>query len=95
MGIPGLGFIKDKIKNKVIKEVSKEAEKEVVRIVPRSYRTTGHGIGLILVAIANVIRILLDDDPSTVVDWGLSVAMFQQGMGLISARDEKAHKEKE
>ena len=93
MWMPGVGFIKNKIKNKVIREVSKGAEKEIIKIVPRSYRTTGHGIGLILGAIANVVRILLDDDPATVVDWGLSIAMFQQGMGLISARDQKAHKE--
>ena len=88
MWVPGRGLIKKIIGKKIAKELEKEVGK-----MPKSWRTTGYGLSMILAALANVARILLDDDPSTVVDWGLSIAAFQAGLGFISSRDQKAHDE--
>lgn len=52
-----------------------------------SWKTTGAGIGAILVAIGSAISALTDNDPGTTIDIGALSAAIVAGIGLIFARD--------
>ena len=84
MWIPGF------VKNKIGHAVAEEAEKKVSKW---SYRTTAWGVAVILLAAGQAATALLDGDPETVPDLKVLGAEFAFGMGLIQARDQKAHKE--
>lgn len=53
----------------------------------KSWKTTGAGIGAILVAIGSALSATFDADPLTVADWGAVIAAVIAGVGLIAARD--------
>lgn len=50
----------------------------------KNWKTTGAGIGAILVAIGTVIAALAQGTP---VDWSTAIAAVMAGIGLIAARD--------
>lgn len=52
-----------------------------------SWKTTGAGLGAVLIAIGSAISALTDNDPATIVDWGSLSAALIAGIGLIFARD--------
>lgn len=52
-----------------------------------SWKTTGAGLGAVLIAIGSALAALTDNDPATVVDWGSLSAAIVAGIGLIFARD--------
>lgn len=62
-----------------------------IKSMPKSYRTSLHGAGLILLGVANLLIALFDDDGATKVDFGASIALMTAGSGLLFARDQKAH----
>lgn len=53
----------------------------------KSWKTTGAGIGAILVAVGSALSATFDADPLTVADWGAVIAAIIAGIGLIAARD--------
>ena len=53
----------------------------------KSWKTTGAGIGAILVAVGSALSATFDSDPLTVADWGAVIAAVIAGIGLIAARD--------
>ena len=79
-------------KNFLAKKIAKELEREVGKM-PKSWRTTVYGVILILQALATAGAALLDGDPSTVANWNQLSASVLAGFALISARDQRAHKE--
>lgn len=52
-----------------------------------SWKTTGAGLGAILVAVGSVLAALTDNNPTTVPDWGALMAAIMAGAGLLFARD--------
>jgi hypothetical protein len=52
-----------------------------------SWKTTGAGIGAILIAVGSAIAALTDNDPATTIDIGALSAALVAGLGLIFARD--------
>jgi len=52
-----------------------------------SWKTTGTGIGAILIAVGSAITALTDNDPATTIDIGALSAALVAGLGLIFARD--------
>ena len=52
-----------------------------------SWKTTGAGVGAILIALGSALTALTDNDPATVVDWGSLSAALVAGLGLLCARD--------
>lgn len=52
-----------------------------------SWKTTGAGIGAILIAIGSAIAAVTDSDPATTIDIGAMSAALVAGLGLIFARD--------
>lgn len=58
---------------------------------PKSWRTTALGITTILMAISGVVQAIADNDPGTNPDMTVAVAAVLSGIGLIFARDQKAH----
>jgi len=53
----------------------------------KSWKTTGLGIATILAAIAASAKALLDNDPTTMVNYEVLLAAITAGIGLILARD--------
>ena len=53
----------------------------------KSWKTTGAGIGAIMVAVGSALTATFDSDPLTVADWGAVIASIIAGIGLIAARD--------
>lgn len=58
-----------------------------------SWRTTVAGIAAIVTAVASAIAALLDNDPTTVPEWGAVAAAVMAGVGLLNARDNKVSSE--
>jgi len=58
-----------------------------------SWKTTTTGILAIVVAISAAVKCTIDNDPSTVADWGSVAAAVMAGIGLIFARDNKTTSE--
>lgn len=52
-----------------------------------SWKTTGAGIGAILVAIGAAVTAITDGNPLTVPDWASVIAAVIAGVGLIFAKD--------
>lgn len=52
-------------------------------------KTTLAGIGSILAAVGFAMKALFDNDPTTNVDFGATIAAVTAGIGLIAARDAK------
>lgn len=52
-----------------------------------NWQTTVLGLAAILTAIGNAITAQLDDDPNTIPDWGMVLALLFAGLGLWRARD--------
>lgn len=50
-------------------------------------KTTLAGLGTILAAIGFALKALFDNDPTTNVDMGATVAAITAGVGLIAAKD--------
>ena len=61
-------------------------EKEVNKM-KGSWKTTMTGICTILVAVGTALKVLLDGDASTSVNFEATIAAITVGIGLISARD--------
>jgi len=60
----------------------------------KSWQTTVAGISAILVAAGAAVQLLLDGDPLTNPDWGVTVAAVMVGVGMIFARtDSQSAKE--
>lgn len=58
-----------------------------------SWRTTVAGIAAIVTAVASAIAALLDNDPTTVPEWGAVAAAVMAGVGLLNARDNNVSSE--
>ena len=58
-----------------------------------SWRTTVAGIAAIVTAVASAIAALLDNDPTTVPEWGAVAAAVMAGVGLLNARDNQVSSE--
>lgn len=58
-----------------------------------SWRTTGTGIGAIVVAVGTALQLSFDDNPRTVPDWNLVAMLIFVGMGQIFSRDNKVSSE--
>jgi hypothetical protein len=52
-------------------------------------KTTMAGIGSILAAIGFALKAIFDNDPTTNVDIGATIAAVTAGVGLIAAKDAK------
>ena len=52
-------------------------------------KTTLAGIGSILAAIGFALKAIFDNDPTTNVDIGATIAAITAGVGLIAAKDAK------
>ena len=52
-------------------------------------KTTLAGIGSILAAVGFALKALFDNDPTTNVDIGATIAAITAGVGLIAAKDAK------
>jgi hypothetical protein len=52
-----------------------------------SWKTAAAGIMAFVVALGTAAKAMLDDDPSTVADWNITVATLFTMIGLITARD--------
>lgn len=55
-------------------------------------KTTLAGIGSILAAVGFALKALFDNDPTTNVDFGATIAAVTAGIGLIAAKDAKPAK---
>lgn len=53
----------------------------------KSWRTAWAGIAAILTVVANAVKALTDNDPTTNVDVATTIAAIAAGIGLITARD--------
>jgi anti-sigma-K factor RskA len=53
----------------------------------KSWKTTLAGIAAIVAAVATAVSAQLDNDPGTVPDWTMVIAMITAGVGLVLARD--------
>lgn len=53
----------------------------------KNWKTTILGVTTILGAVLNVVRCLIDGDPSTNADWASTAAAITAGWGLIHAAD--------
>lgn len=72
--------------------IEKEAKKMLEK-TPKSWRTTLAGVGALLVVIGDAVRAVFDGDPATNVNWAVTVPAIITGLGLLFARDQKAHEE--
>jgi len=52
-----------------------------------NWKTTTTGIIAIVVAVCSAVKALIDNDPSTVMDVGTTIAAITAGVGLILAKD--------
>lgn len=52
-------------------------------------KTTLAGLGTILAAIGFALKAIFDNDPTTNVDIGATIAAITAGVGLIAAKDAK------
>lgn len=52
-------------------------------------KTTLAGIGSILAAVGFALKAIFDNDPTTNVDIGATIAAITAGLGLIAAKDAK------
>lgn len=82
----------DKVKEKLILWVAEgwlknKLEKLVEANKMKSWKTTGLGVAMILGSVAFAATALLDNDPTTVVDFKILYASIMAGFGLIAARD--------
>lgn len=55
-------------------------------------KTTLAGIGSILAAVGFALKAIFDNDPTTNVDIGATIAAITAGVGLIAAKDAKPAK---
>ncbi len=53
----------------------------------KSWKTTLAGVAAILTAVGSALTAIIDNDPTTVMDVGATVAAIMAGIGLILARD--------
>ena len=53
----------------------------------RSWKTTLAGLSAIIVAVLSAINLLIDGNPSTNPDWGVTVSAVIAGIGLIFGKD--------
>ena len=53
----------------------------------KSWKTTLAGIAAIVAAIATAVTAQSDNDPATLPDWTMVIAMITAGVGLVLARD--------
>lgn len=58
-----------------------------------SWKTTVLGVIAVLTAVLTCAKALLDNDPTTIPDWGALAAAVSAGVGLIFARDNKVTSE--
>lgn len=90
------GFIKSWLLRRALKKAGRQLEIQFSEGGSMaSYRTTIFGVLCILGAVIAAGKALLDGDPSTVADWGAVWAGVLAGIGLIKARDQKAHEKGE
>jgi len=52
-------------------------------------KTTLAGIGSILAAVGFALKAIFDNDPTTNIDLGATIAAITAGIGLIAAKDAK------
>ena len=52
-----------------------------------NWKTTTTGVITIVVAVCAAVKALIDNDPSTVMDVGTTIAAITAGVGLILAKD--------
>lgn len=53
----------------------------------KSWKTTAAGIAAILTAVGSALTAFVDNDPTTTLDVGATIAAIMAGIGLIMARD--------
>lgn len=54
-----------------------------------NFKTTLAGLGSILAAVGFALKAIFDNDPTTNVDIGATIAAITAGVGLIAAKDAK------
>ena len=52
-----------------------------------NWKTTALGVITLLIAVLSAVKAVIDNDPTTVPDWGALVAAATAGFGLIAAKD--------
>ena len=75
-------------KGLVCKLVNRKLRNQI-KHVPRNYRTSIYGAGLILLGVAQVVVALFDDNAKTNPNWEAAGALILTGGGLISSGDSK------
>lgn len=63
------------------------AKKSIKKLTKGSWKTSGLGLGMILLVVGQVLVALLDADPETSVNYKLILGEFMAGVGLLLARD--------
>ncbi len=53
----------------------------------QSWKTTLAGIAAIVAAVATAVSAHFDNDPATLPDWTMVIAVITAGVGLVLARD--------
>lgn len=56
-------------------------------LIKKNWKTTATGIIAIAVAVLAAVKAYVDNDPSTTLDIGTTIAAITAGIGLIAARD--------
>ena len=79
------------IKKKLFYKGVDMAVNEAVKRTPTSWRTTLLGLGGTLAIIGQVLQAMFDGDPATNVDWSITIPALTATLGLLFARDQKAH----
>ena len=55
--------------------------------IKKNWKTTATGIIAIAVAVLSAVKAYVDNDPTTTMDMGTTIAAITAGIGLIAARD--------
>ena len=55
--------------------------------IKKNWKTTATGIIAIAVAVLSAVKAYVDNDPTTTLDMGTTIAAITAGIGLIAARD--------
>jgi len=60
-----------------------------------SWRTSTAGLGAIHIALGSALSAQFDSDPTTLPDWGATIAAIIAGVGLFAARDKNVTSEQQ
>ena len=58
-----------------------------MELAKKNWKTTTTGIVAIVIAVLSAVKAFVDNDPTTTLDVGATIAAITAGIGLIAARD--------